>query len=99
MKKKGIIGVILALCLLLALASPALAGGLTVSGDKIETSVSTGNNYSYSMKVENTSDVPMDIMVEIKGYVCQPTGISLRSSQERIIRLLTSVNLVDKHMK
>lgn len=68
MKKKGIIGIVLAVCLLLALASPALAGGLTVYGGKIETSVSPANDYSYTMKVANTSDAPMDIGVEVKGY-------------------------------
>jgi len=68
MKKKTIIGIVLAVCLLLALTSPVLAGGLTVHGGKIETSVSPGNDYSYTMKVENTSDAPMDIGVEVKGY-------------------------------
>lgn len=68
MKKKGIIGLIFGVCLLLALASPVLAGGLTVYGGKIESSVSPGNDYSYTMKVENTSDTPMDIAVEVKGY-------------------------------
>ena len=68
MKKKGIISIVLAICLLLTLASPVLAGGLTVYGGKIETSVSPGNDYSYTMKVENTSDDPMDIGVEVKGY-------------------------------
>ncbi len=68
MKKKGIISIVLAICLLFALTSPVLAGGLTVHGGKIETSVSPGNDYSYTMKVENTSDEPMDIGVEVKGY-------------------------------
>lgn len=68
MKRRGIIGIGLAACLLLALVSPALAGGLTVSGAKIETTVSPGKDYTYSMKVENTSDESMDIAVEVKGY-------------------------------
>ncbi len=68
MKKKRIIGIVLAVSLLLLVASPALAGGLTVHGGKIETSVSPGNDYSYTMRVENTSDAPMDIGVEVKGY-------------------------------
>lgn len=68
MKKRGIIGFVLAACLLLALASPALAGGLTVYSGKIETSVIPGSDNTYSMKVENTSDAPMDIGVEVKGY-------------------------------
>jgi len=68
MKRKGIISIVLAVFLLLAPASPVLAGGLTVYGGKIETSVSPGNDYSYTMKVENTSDDPMDIGVEVKGY-------------------------------
>lgn len=68
MKKKGIIGIVMAVCLLLVFASPVLAGGLTVYGGKIETSVKPGNDYSYTIKVENTSDKPMDIGVEVKGY-------------------------------
>ena len=68
MKKQGIVGGILAVCLLLGLAYPVLAGGLTVSGAKIETVVSPGSEYVYNMKVDNTSDEPMDIAVEIKGY-------------------------------
>jgi len=67
-KKKGTIGLVLTICLLFALASPALAGGLTVSGAKIDALVSPANDYSYTMKVENTSDAPMDIGVEVKGY-------------------------------
>ena len=59
---------VLAVCFLLLLASPVLAGGLTVFGATIETSVSPGNDYSYTIKVENTSDAPMDIGVEVKGY-------------------------------
>lgn len=68
MKKKAIIGAVLGACLLLASSSPALAGGLTVYSGKIETSVTLGSDYAYSMKVENTSDAPMDIGVEVKGY-------------------------------
>jgi len=66
-KRKIVISIILA-CLLLAPAFPALAGGLTISGGKIETSVEPGSDYSYSIKVKNTSDEPMDIAVEVKGY-------------------------------
>jgi len=67
-KKEGIVGTVLALCVLFALTSPVLAGGLTVYGGKIESSVNPGGNYSYTMTVENTSDAPMDIGVEVKGY-------------------------------
>jgi len=66
--KKGIISVALAVCCLSLLASPVLAGGLTVSGAKIDDSVKPGNDYSYTIGVQNTSDAPMDIGVEVKGY-------------------------------
>ncbi len=73
-KKEGIVGIVLALCLLVALASPALAGGLTVYAGKIESSVSPGKDYSYTMGVQNTSDAPMDIGVEVKGYGMSATA-------------------------
>lgn len=68
MKRKVIISLVLGACLLLVLASPVLAGGLTVYGGKIETSVEPGGDYVYNIKVKNTSDGPMDIAVEVKGY-------------------------------
>jgi hypothetical protein len=83
--RKGIIGTVLAVCLLLALISPVLAGGLTVYGGRIETSVSPGNDYSYTRKVENTSDAPMDIGVEVKGYGMSATQdfITLEPEQDK----------------
>ena len=68
MGKRGIIGAIIGACLLLASSLPALAGGLTVYNGKIETSVNPGSNNTYNMEVANTSDAPMDIGVEVKGY-------------------------------
>jgi hypothetical protein len=67
-KKEQIGGTVLGLCLLVVIASPALAGGLTVYGGKIDSAVAPGGTYSYAMKVENGSDAPMDIAVDIKGY-------------------------------
>jgi hypothetical protein len=67
-KKEGIAGALLALCLFLVFTFPVLAGGLTVYGGKIESSVTPGKDYSYTMTVANTSDAPMDIGVEVKGY-------------------------------
>ena len=60
------------MCLVLGMASPVLAGGLSVSGGKIETSVSPGSNSTYVITVSNASTAPMDIGVTIEGY-----GVSL----------------------
>jgi hypothetical protein len=67
-KKEAIWGMILSLCLLFIFASPVFAGGLTVSGGKIDSSISQSKDYSYTMTVSNTSEEPMDIGVEVKGY-------------------------------
>jgi len=68
-KIRGIIGLCLVADLLLALSLPiSAAGGLTVYGGKIETSVTPASNNSYTMEVANTSDTPMEIGVEVKGY-------------------------------
>ena len=71
-KKLAIIVVIVVMCLVLGMASPVLAGGLSVSGGKIETSVSPGSNSTYVITVSNASTAPMDIGVTIEGY-----GVSL----------------------
>jgi P pilus assembly chaperone PapD len=68
MRKAIILGVFSALGVSLLLAMPALAGGLTVYGGKIESPVAPGQTYTYTMKVENSSDQPMDISAEVKGY-------------------------------
>lgn len=65
--KKGFISLVLGLCLVLALASPAWAG-LRVSGGRIEDSLAPGSETSYTMNVANTSTDPMDVAVEVKGY-------------------------------
>jgi hypothetical protein len=67
-KNKGIISLILALFGVLVVTYPVFAGGLTVYSGKIDDSVIPGNDYTYTMKVENTSDTPMDIGIEVKGY-------------------------------
>jgi hypothetical protein len=71
-KKRLITCTVLVLCLLVVVASPVLAGGLTVIGGKVEASVTPGNDYSYAMRVMNTSDAAMDIGVEVKGYGTSP---------------------------
>jgi P pilus assembly chaperone PapD len=66
--KRYVIIIILAVLLLFVIVCPVLAGGLTVSGGKIDDLVSPANDYSYTMKVENNSDAPMDVGVQVKGY-------------------------------
>ena len=68
MKWKFTTGMILVVCLTLIMASPLLAGGITVSNAKINTAVSPDKTYTYTMNVENSSDGPTDIGVEVKGY-------------------------------
>ena len=68
MKLKLTVGVILVVCLTLIMASPLLAGGITVSNAKIDVTVSPDKIYTYKMNVENSSDGPTDIGVEVKGY-------------------------------
>jgi hypothetical protein len=68
MKKIWIVGPVLALAVSLSLPQLALGGGLTVHGGKIESAVEPGKSYSYTMRVENTSDAPMDIAIEVDGY-------------------------------
>lgn len=69
MKTRRFVALFLIGCLFLAVTLPVSAtGGLTVYGGKIETSVIPGSNSTYTMEVANTSDTPMDIGVEVKGY-------------------------------
>jgi hypothetical protein len=68
MGKTWIAGPVLALAVTLWLPLHTFAGGLTVHGGKIESSVVPGKSYSYAMKVENTSVEPMDIVIEVAGY-------------------------------
>jgi hypothetical protein len=67
-KKLAVIGAFLTVCLALIQTSPVLAGGLSVSGGKIEVTVSPGSNSTQIMNVENTSDTAMDIVVDVEGY-------------------------------
>jgi hypothetical protein len=59
---------VLAVALMVVFSSSVSAGGLTVLGGKIETTVQSGRDYSYSMQVQNTSSDPMDLVIEIEGY-------------------------------
>ena len=68
MKIKLMIGILLALSWGTVLASPVLAGGLNVSGGKIEVSVTPGSNSTHVINVQNTSDAAMNIGVDIEGY-------------------------------
>jgi hypothetical protein len=68
MKKLAVIGVFLTVCLALIQASPVLAGGLSVSGGKIEVSVNPGSSLTHIINVENTSDTAMNIAVNVEGY-------------------------------
>jgi hypothetical protein len=70
--KKAIASVIVVVALFLALAYPVLAGGLGVSGGKIETTVTPGTSSTYVINVQNTSDTAMNIGVTVDGY-----GVSL----------------------
>jgi len=73
MKLKLALGIILAAFLILIQASPTLAGGITVYNGKIEATISPDKSYSYTMQVENSSDAPADIGIEVKGYGVSPT--------------------------
>jgi P pilus assembly chaperone PapD len=68
MKIKLIVGILLALFLGMVLASPVLAGGLNVSGGKIEVNVTPGSNSTHVINVQNTSDAAMNIGVDVEGY-------------------------------
>jgi hypothetical protein len=67
-KKNWLVGIFLALILVLVSGVPLSAGGLTVFSGKIETSIDSGRDYTYTMNVQNSSDLPMDISAESKGY-------------------------------
>jgi len=68
MKKLAIIGIFLTTCLALIQASPVLAGGLGVSGGKIEATIDPGSSLTHVINVENTSDAVMNIAVDVEGY-------------------------------
>jgi hypothetical protein len=70
--KKAFASVIAVVALVLALASPVMAGGLGVSGGKIETTITPGTNSTYVITVSNASAAPMNIGVTVEGY-----GVSL----------------------
>lgn len=72
MLRRLLIPAALVTLLILVPSKPAIADGLTVYGAKIDAVVRPDCNYSYTMKVENTSQERMDIASEVKGY-----GISL----------------------
>ncbi len=68
-----VIALLLGVCLALVLSQPALAG-LSVSGAKVEAEVAPGSDYTAKMIVGNTSDIPMDIAVEARGYGTSPAS-------------------------
>jgi len=68
MKKLAVIGVFLTVCLALVQTSPVLAGGLGVSGGKIEATIDPGSSSTHVINVENTSDAAMNIVVDVEGY-------------------------------
>jgi hypothetical protein len=68
MKRLWLASPVLALAATLLLPLHSFAGGLTVLGGRIESPVEPGKSYSYNMRVENTSDEPMDIAIEVAGY-------------------------------
>jgi len=77
-----IIALFMGLCLVLALGQPALAG-LRVVGAKIEAEVSPGSSNAYEMNVGNTSDAPMDIVVEVRGYATSATNSFIALEPEK----------------
>lgn len=94
-KIKGAFSLILAMGLLLVLSCPVSAGGLTVSGGKIETSVSPESNHAYTMEVANTSDDPMDIGVEVKGYGMSPAQDFIALEPKDDSSLFSALALLD----
>ena len=81
--KKGLISLTLALCLLLVFALPVFAG-LSVTNPKIEATVALGTETTYKMIVADTSDTPMDVAIEVKGYGDAPIGIKVLDPEEDI---------------
>jgi P pilus assembly chaperone PapD len=79
--KKGLTSLALALSLLLVLAPPAFAG-LRVAGAKIEAIVAPGSQTAYEINVADTSDTPMEVAIEVKGYGDAPSGVSILDPDE-----------------
>ncbi|MFA5375144.1 MAG: hypothetical protein WC455_05240 [Dehalococcoidia bacterium] len=71
--KKATIPFLIALVLVLILASPVFAG-LRVTNPRIEESVSPGQIKTYTMNVGNTASAPADIAVEVRGLGNYITG-------------------------
>lgn len=80
-RKEGLIGLGLAFWLSLVLTVPVSAG-LRVDGAKIEAGVSPGSVAIYEMKVSDTSDTPMDIAIEVKGYGEAESGVQVLDPEE-----------------
>ncbi len=95
MKRRGPFSLVLALCLLPALSVPVSAGGLTVYGGKIETSVVPGSDNTYTMEVANTSDAPMEIGVEVKGYGMSPAQDFIALEPKDDSSLFSALALLD----
>jgi hypothetical protein len=88
-----VIALFLGLCLALAFGQPALAG-LRVSGAKIEAEVSPGSQTDYQMNVSNTSDTPMDITVEARGYGTSTTNSFIELKPEEDTSRYTARNFL-----
>jgi len=81
MKKQGLISLTLALCLLLSFSLPVFAG-LRVAGAKIEATVASGSETTYKMNVADTSNAPMDIAIEVKGYGDTHSQVNILDPEE-----------------
>jgi len=71
--KKVTTGLLIALALILTLATPVSAG-LSVAGAKIQESVSPGQVKTYTINVGDTTSDPMDVTVEVRGLGNYITG-------------------------
>ena len=79
--KKGLVGLAAALCLLLVLALPIFAG-LRVTGPKIESTVAMGSETTYTMNIADTTDAPMDVAIQVKGYGDAQSGVDILDPEE-----------------
>ena len=70
---RGLVALLVALGLILALAQPAFAG-LKVVGAKIEAQVSPGSETTYNIQVVDNTDSPMNIAIAVKGFGLSAEG-------------------------
>ena len=79
--KKGLVGLVVALCLLLALTLSVFAG-LRVAGVNIENTVAPGSETTYTINIADTTDTPMDVAIEVKGYGDAQSGVDVLAPEE-----------------